>query len=238
MAESYTKLALLPGMDGTGDLFADFIHTLPKTFETRVVRYPRTRHLSYPQLLMLIQSATPPVEPFVLLAESASTPLAIQFAATNPPNLKALILCAGFATSPIRSWKRTLCSILAPALFRLPLPEFIVRRFLLGPNPSRPLLSGVRAAISSVSPSVLSARLRAILTCDARADLAQVTVPLLYLQAKHDRLVPESSLKEMRRIKLQMEVATIDGPHLLLQREPQQAAEIVKRFIRQVLSEE
>jgi pimeloyl-ACP methyl ester carboxylesterase len=225
-------------MDGTGDLFADFIHALPRTFETEVVRYPRDRHLPYSQLLTLMQSAIPPTEPFILLAESFSTPLAIQFAATNPPNLKGLILCTGFARSPITDWKRVLCSFLAPALFRVPLPEFIVSHFLLGPNPSPRVLSAFRAAISSVAPSVLSARLRAILACDARAELAQVAVPLLYLQAKHDRLVPESCLKEMRRIKPQIEVATIDGPHLLLQREPQQAAAIVARFIHQVLREE
>jgi surfactin synthase thioesterase subunit len=40
------KLVLLPGMDGTSELFAPFIAALPKDFEPIPIRYPRDRFLS------------------------------------------------------------------------------------------------------------------------------------------------------------------------------------------------
>ena len=83
-------------------------------------------------------------------------------------------------------------------------------------------------------PAALSARFRAVLTCDARAALENIAVPILYLQAKKDRLVKESSLDKIRRIKPRTVVAVILGPHLLLQREPQRAAEVVMEFVRQL----
>jgi pimeloyl-[acyl-carrier protein] methyl ester esterase len=230
-------LVLLPGMDGTGELFADFINTLPATFHTEVVRYPRDRFLSSTQLADTVGSAMPSDTPFILVAESFSTPLATRLAANNPPNLVALVICAGFITSPIRGWKRWIFTLVAPIVFRLPVTSFLVGHFLLGPSATKPLLAAVQAAIASVKPKVLSARLRAILACDARTELAQVGVPILYLQAEHDRLVPGSCLEEMRRIKPTMIVETIDAPHLLLQREPEQSAEIVVRFTWEILKE-
>ena len=224
---------MLPGMDGTGELFANFIKTLPDTFKAETVRYPCDVCLSFAELMPLVRSSIPKSEPFVLVAESFSTPLAIQFAATNPPNLKGLVLCAGFATSPVRGWLRFLGSFLSPLLFRVGLPEFAARFWLVGSDASPALLFAVYTAISSVKPKVLSARLRAVLGCDARKELTQVEVPILYLQAKQDRLVPASCLDEIRRIKPQAEVAAIDGPHLLLQREPKLTAEIVSRFVHQ-----
>jgi pimeloyl-ACP methyl ester carboxylesterase len=170
----------------------------------------------------------------VLLAESYSSPLAVQFAATNPPNLKALILCTGFVTSPVRGWRRFTASFLTSILFRLPLPAIFANYFLLGPDPPKGLLAAVRSALSTVKPAVLSARLRAILNCDARAELACISVPILYLQATQDRLIPASSLEEMQHIKPQVTVAKIPGPHLLLQREPETAAQSIANFIRQL----
>ena len=69
------RFVLLPGMDGTGELFADFVDALPKSFETVRVRYPADRCLSYSELEELVQAACS--EPFMLVAESFSTPLAI-----------------------------------------------------------------------------------------------------------------------------------------------------------------
>jgi serine aminopeptidase S33 family len=151
--------------------------------------------------MQITQSAFPASGPFVLVAESFSTPLAIQLAATNPPNLKGIVLCAGFITSPVRGRLRRVGLFFSPVLFSAGLPESAARYWLTGSSASPALLASVRAAISSVRPAVLSARLRAVLTCDASVELEKIAVPILYLQAKKDRLVKESSLNEIRRIK-------------------------------------
>jgi len=224
------KLVLLPGMDGTGELFSEFVAALAGEFETATVRYPAEQCLSYAELEDFVRAACPISGPFLLLAESFSTPLAIQYAASNPGNLEGLVLCAGFATSPVRGWRRFLSSLLAPLVFRVPVPNLAAKLWLVGPDASPSLLAAVRSAVSSVQSRVLTARLRAVLGCDVRAELGRVAVPILYIQAKQDRLVSASCLDEQRRIKPQMSVAELEGPHLLLQREPRRAAEVVAVF--------
>jgi len=226
-----TKLVLLPGMDGTGILFADFVKALPEKFDARVVRYPNDSFLPYSDLMTFVQSAAPSSEAFVLVAESYSTPLAIQFAATHPPNLKGLILCAGFATSPIRGWRKLLASLIPPVVFRISLPKMAMSHFLVGPDAPESLHAPVRAAIGSVKPQVLTERLLQILEVDARSALSQVLVPILYIQGARDRLVNASSLAEIRAIRPQTKIVRIDGPHLIVQREPHQCAKAVAEFI-------
>jgi pimeloyl-ACP methyl ester carboxylesterase len=228
---SETKLVLLPGLDGTGELFSEFVAALAGEFEIATLRYPAEQCLSYAELEDFVQAACPISGPFVLLAESFSTPLAIKYAASNPGSLEGLVLCAGFATSPVRGWRRFLSSLLAPLMFHVPLPNLAAKLWLVGPDASPSLLAAVRSAVSSVQSRVLAARLRAVLGCDVRAELGRVAVPILYIQAQQDRLVSPSCLEELRRIKPQMVVAALEGPHLLLQREPRRAAETVVRFV-------
>lgn len=217
-------------MDGTGQLFNDFVEALPNALEAVTVRYPTERCLSYSELENFVRAVCPTSGPFMLLAESFSTPLAIQYAAANPENLVGLVLCAGFATSPVRGWRQLLGKLLAPLLFRIPLPNLAAKLWLVGPDALPSLLAAVLSAVSSVQSKVLAARLRAVLGCDVRAELGQVVVPVLYIQASQDRLVRASCLEELRRIKPQIAVAVLDGPHLLLQREPRRAAEVVAGF--------
>jgi len=225
------KLVLLPGMDGTGELFTDFVDALPKLFETVVVRYPSDRFLPYSELAGLVRKSCPASEPFVLLAESYSTPLAVQYAAANPTNLAALVLCAGFAASPVGGWRRVLASLIAPIMLRIPLRKSAAEFWLIGQDAPSYLLTAVQVAISSLKPNVLAARVREVITCEVLAELERITVPILYIQAKQDRLVSASCVEEIRRIKPQVRVARLDGPHLLLQREPQKSAELVSEFL-------
>jgi pimeloyl-[acyl-carrier protein] methyl ester esterase len=229
-----TRLVLLPGMDGTGDLFREFMRAMPEPMHIQALCYPADASPSYGQLLNLVQFMAPASEPYFLLAESYSTPVAIQFAATRPPNLKGLILCAGFATSPIRGWRKLLTSLIPPLAFRLPLPKIAMSRFLLGADAPESLHASVRAAIRSVKPAVLTERLRQILEVDARPALSQISVPILYIQDSQDRLVNSSSFAEIHAIKPQTKIVRIDGPHLIVQREPAQCAEAVAEFIETV----
>ena len=163
-------LVLLPGLDGTGELFGDFIAALPKSWTTTTVTYPADRFLPYTDLRPFVGAAIPQRERFVLVAESFSTPLAVWYAATNPPNLAAVVICAGFVESPVR-WSGIVKALAKPWLFRLKPPRTIVEYFLLGQNAPSDLFRKLRHAVERVSPDVLSGRVQEVLDCDGRDDL-------------------------------------------------------------------
>ena len=48
------RLVLLPGMDGTGDLFAGLASALPSSFQPIVVAYPKDKPLSSSALLVTV----------------------------------------------------------------------------------------------------------------------------------------------------------------------------------------
>ena len=100
------RLILLPGMHGTGELFSEFMRMMSEPKHIEALQYPPDVGPSYPQSLAVVQAFVPESGPYFLLAESFSTPLAIQFAATHPQNLKGLILAAGFASSPVGGLRR------------------------------------------------------------------------------------------------------------------------------------
>ena len=78
-----TALVLLPGMDGTGDLFAPLLSALPPALRTIVVRYPCDRPLAMPNWRRT-RARAPQDQPFVLLGESFSGPIAAAIAARRP----------------------------------------------------------------------------------------------------------------------------------------------------------
>src|SRR5450755_3555099 len=93
-------LVLLPGLDGTGKLFAEFVQVLSPKVECVVVAYPKDQPMGYGELEGLVVSALPNNRPFVLLGESFSGPLAIRIAARAPKGLVGLILSVTFAKNP------------------------------------------------------------------------------------------------------------------------------------------
>jgi len=213
-------------------LFSEFAGALSANCEVTTVQYPSDRSLPYAELESFIRDICPISDPFVLLAESYSVPVAITYASAKPANLKGLVLCAGFATSPVGGWRRFLASFFAPVLFHVPIPRLAARYWLVGVDAPPALVASVRAAIGSVKPHVLAERLRTILTCDVRDEVGRIEVPTLYIRAKRDRLVSASCAEELARINPRIAVATLEGPHLLLQRQSRSAAGIVLEFVR------
>jgi pimeloyl-[acyl-carrier protein] methyl ester esterase len=222
----------MPGLDGTGDLFLPFLQALPPEIDAVPVRYPADVPRSYGELAEIARRAFPGPAPFVLVAESFSTPLAIQCAAARPLGLRGLVLCAGFATSPLSGPRRRLAWALARIAFRLPAPRFAVKQWLVGADAPPELVHDVQHSVSKVRPQVLSSRVQSVLDCDVRLDLERIEVPVLYLRATGDRLIPKRCLKEILEIQTEARVVTIPGPHLLFQREPRQTADVVAGFVR------
>jgi pimeloyl-ACP methyl ester carboxylesterase len=91
-----TEIVLLPGLHGTGHLFADFARECPSAFVPRVIEYPCDRFLDYRELLPFVRDRLPQDSDFVILGESFSGPLAVMLAAGRPRRLRAVVLVATF----------------------------------------------------------------------------------------------------------------------------------------------
>src|SRR3989442_15079698 len=110
-------------------------------------------------------------------------------------------------------------------------PRTVLEYLLLGQNAPPDLLQKLHHALHRVSPDVLSGRVQEVLDCDARDDLRRTTIPLLYLEATHDKLLSSSCKNEFSQLRPDTVLRSVPAPHLLLQREPQKAASIIMAFI-------
>jgi pimeloyl-ACP methyl ester carboxylesterase len=116
-------------------------------------------------------------------------------------------------------------------LFAIPRPGFITRRWSAGSDAPGELIEKLKRIRTTIPIETFAARMRAILKCDVRAELAKVRVPILFLHAKDDWLIDIDKLEEMREIQPKAEVEAFPGPHLLLERHPKEAADRVARFV-------
>lgn len=219
-------LVLLPGMDGTGDLFAPLLAALEGRLPVQVLRYPPDRPAGYQELTDFARAALPSDRPFVLLGESFSGPIAVTLASEAPPNLRGLVLCCSFVRNPV-PW----LAWLAPFARWLPVraaPTRLIAWFLLGRYSTRQWREALGLALAKVSAATMRARTRAVLTVDSTAALRRTNVPLLYLRAAEDRVVPVSASREVMRTAT---VVVIAGPHFLLQVAPAEAAKAIEAFV-------
>jgi pimeloyl-ACP methyl ester carboxylesterase len=222
-------LLLLPGMDGTGRLFAPLLKALHSSLSPIVVAYPPDKAYGYAELLPVVEAAVPAGSEFVVLGESFSGPLAVQLAAGRPSGLRGIILCASFGRSPFPELVKWFRALILPVWFRA-IPRWLVCRALLGRFQSPALGEMVETAVGEVLPSVLAVRARAIVTVDVSKLLRRCPVPVLYLSATEDRLVGRESLHYIRRVYPRVESLSLVGPHLLLQVAAEGAARAIHRF--------
>jgi len=223
------SLVLLPGMDGTGSLFSDFISALPKGIEPLVVAYPPDQPLSYAELEAFV-SARLPAHPHVLVAESFSGPIAIAVAAAPPPTLLGVVLVCSFAKAPVSAFIGTPLSKLP--LWRVPVRLSAVA--LLGRHSTPSRRQRLSAAMAQVSADAWRARLNAVLSVDVTWKLKAIKVPLLYLQAASDRVVPGSAWRHIKRGLPAARLEEINGPHFLLQAKPVESAARITAFAKEL----
>jgi pimeloyl-ACP methyl ester carboxylesterase len=228
---SAPRLLLLPGLDGTGDLFEPFERAMGAAASLTVVRYSSPELARYVDCLALVREQLPRNERYLLVGESFSGPIAVALAAQSPPGLVGLVLVGSFVSSPRRalSWLSGFIDLLPTHNA----PSWASDVALFGRWATADLRARVKNAMSQVSPQVVRERLREIARVDASGQLARVRVPILYLQGSHDRLVPRSAAGQVVRLAPQTKVVAVEGPHLLLQCAPKQCGQVIREFIAQ-----
>ena len=224
-------LVLLPGLDGTGDLFAPVVDALGPNVPTQIVRYPLSHASDYPTCEAIARGALPTDCPYVLLGESFSGPIAVSIAAAAPPGLRGLILCGTFVCNP-----QPCLRPLRPLLSILPVhsaPLWVSRFLILGKFATPALRKLHQQTLARLPPTTVRERLRAILECDVTVALANVHVPVLCLTAKHDRLIPNAATHLIHHHAPAATMVEIDAPHFLLQCRPSDAADAIRMFLQQ-----
>jgi pimeloyl-ACP methyl ester carboxylesterase len=215
-------------MDGTGELFEAFAAELADTFKVVTVRYPGHVALGYEELTDIARRSLPVDEEFIILGESFSGPIAVTLASETPAGLRGLVLCSTFVVNPRPAFRHL--AILAYWMPVRLVPGSILSYFLLGAAATLLLKSKLLAAVSQVSDAAFRARLRAVMTVNVAANLNKVKVPVLYLRAAQDRVVPPKAAAVIQRICPGAGVVVIDAPHCLLQVDARRAAGEVKQF--------
>ncbi len=102
--ETSHRLILLPGMDGTGDLFDPLLKMIPPKYQVQAIAYPADELLSYEGLYDFVGDQLRNQGQIILVAESFSGPLALRIANSEPERIRAVILCASFVYPPVPRW--------------------------------------------------------------------------------------------------------------------------------------
>ncbi len=196
--------------------------------ETEILSYPTTEQLGYEACRHHVLRELETGEPFILVAESFSGPVAVSAAAEEPDGLRGLVMCNTFIENPLWGGLRFLP---LEAFTGLRHNRISVGVFLVGAKNTGRWLEPVRAANRLVNPAVMANRIREVLRVDVRETFASLRIPVLWLRGKRDRLIGPWSLSTAVRYKPRMDVAEVDGPHLLLQVEPEACWREIAGFV-------
>ena len=223
---------VLPGMDGTGELLAPYADELAaRGFAPRVLAYPHDLAQSYAELLDDVVTPALPAgdEPYAVVAESFSGPIALALAQRRPPGLGALVLVVTFATAP-RSMLLALTGVLpVDWILSQPIPCWLAHSVMMGRHPPAGDPSALCRVMKQVRPDVLSDRLREVRELRLADD--PVDLPGLYIRASEDGRLPPGAVHDVARIVPDLTVRDVAGPHLVLDTHPAPCAELTAAFL-------
>ncbi len=221
------ELVLLPGMDGTGLMFDPFVRCKPAGLRVSVVRYPVDRECSIEKLADIAVQAIQADGPAIIVAESFSGLVACELLKRRLACVQGAVLVAAFLAPPR--------PLLMRAMSALPIGVgrggrvglSLIGRACLGRRCDKQTLALLEAALADVDSRILACRLRMILHPPAAP--AAIDVPICYLQASRDRLVPARCVAAFSALSADLEVISIDGPHMLLQSSPAECWRAMRR---------
>jgi pimeloyl-[acyl-carrier protein] methyl ester esterase len=218
-----TTAILLPGLDGTGELFAPFVAAGPTGIRTIVVNYP-TSEISMEVLERHARDRL--TTRCIVIAESFSGPIGVRIA--SDARVQALVLCNSFILSPHLRGLRHF--VFAPFFAATP-PEFLFRFLLTGYRADPALAVKVRAAFRRLPAGVVAGRIRKVLQADEQNAVRSLHKPVLYLRGTRDNLVSERSWRTLLAVRPDAQMVKVRGPHMLLQVSPGECWQAIEAFI-------
>ena len=218
------KLVLLPGMDGTGELFEEFLSYYD--CEHLVISLPENGPQDHLSLAKSLEKQLPK-EDYILLAESFSGGIVPELLKQDFTHLKGVIFVASFLSCPNKYLLPIAKVLPIKKLASAPLSKISHKFLLLGKDASKALLSKFIKVTKSIPNHILKSRLAVM----SQQTLPSETfdVPTVYIQALLDRLISPRKSREFRTVFRNIEYIKIDGPHFLLQAKPKESSQAVAK---------
>jgi pimeloyl-[acyl-carrier protein] methyl ester esterase len=221
-------MILMPGFDGTGELFGPLIATLSPRHRPQVVRYRGER--TFDDYVDTVSCALPD-RGAILIAESFSGPIAVAVMARHPERIRCAVLCATFVEPPFQPLTK-LAQFVPPPLLGLKLGQrAMLQQFCLDDRCEPALMDQALAVIESMPAIEISARLNVLSKLRVRTLCRNIRTPTLILRATGDRLVSSSRYEQLIEHLPGATVKEVEGPHLLLQSRPRECAQLIDEFV-------
>ena len=218
---------LLPGLHGNSQLATEFLNLQPDLFEVTALSYPKDGPFTYEALVKELLPFFDHRDNIVLIGESFGGPLSVLLA-SRINSVIALILVGSFLTCPAPRWTKGLSSSMLKVL---PMSSIFPRMALAGFSRKHDFDQLLKKVLKEVSVTGFINRVEAIRKVDVREECSLLEIPLLYLQAKDDFIVPSRCGKEVIKVARQATLERITGAHMLLETNPKECWNSINTFI-------
>lgn len=234
MSLSKQTLVLLPGFDGTGELFDDLVDELNEYFEVIIVHY--SEEVTIEDYIACINAKIKHRDKIILLAESFSGPIALHFIANHSEKIQYCIFSTSFSKTPFLS----LCKAadFLPHIFfkNTTLQKIAIKHYCYGKYLTDLLEERTLKAINGISTNTIKKRLKLLCTQQSHKLIKDKNhnffMPCLYLQASEDKIVGKPFSGDLCNALPNISKIIINGPHLLLQAKPKECARAILDFVK------
>jgi pimeloyl-ACP methyl ester carboxylesterase len=227
-----STLVLLPGMDGTGELFTEFLSYYDG--DHLVISLPESGPQEHATLASVINKQLP-TEDYVLLAESFAGGIVPELLKLNPSHMKGVIFVASFLSSPNKYLLQIAKLLPIKALASVPLSNIVYKSLFFGQRTSKELLSKFITVTKSIPDLVLKNRLEVM--SQQRLPITTSDIPSIYIRALSDRLIPSQKGREFTKVFSNIKYIEIEGPHFILQAQPKESARLVTEAMSLILKD-
>lgn len=185
---------LIPGLDGTGEMFYRQIGALSSRYRVVAWKFKDRSSFDFRDLVEELAEGTAGEEPgsILLVGESFGGTVAMHYVLTYPERVSRLALINTFPYYRPRRrilWGRRLVPLLTMKGARH-LKNFIVDRVLAREGVPEPDRKVYRRIVQMVHPGAYRRRLELVQRVDLRARLHEITVPTLLFASGRDKIVP------------------------------------------------
>jgi len=219
------KAILLPGLHGSGQLFAPLCDRLSEHCQCVPIAYPNSEKLTYPQLTDWLLARLPTDQAYFIVAESFSGPIAYLISLAQPDGLRFVVFGASFIDNPNTTLLKA--RSLLPPMFKFLryVPDNLLKRILLIKDANANSVGNFKQVLLEFPSDLFRYRLELI----TQSGLPRQKSPYraIYLRPQSDYMVTEAGYRSVAARFDDLSRFDLPGSHFLFQSNPQHSAEII-----------